>query len=56
MPRVGDIVLVLWVLYLTFMTIASWFGPAVSNLEDWLISIMAWMFMVVAGFAIRGND
>jgi len=56
MPRVGDIVLVLWILYATFMTIAGWFGPAVSSFEDWLISCVVWMFMVVAGFAIRGND
>ena len=56
MPRVGDIVLVLWVLYLTFMTIASWFGPGVSSFEDWLISIVVWIFGIVLGFAIRGND
>ena len=56
MPRVGDVALVLWVLYATFMTIASWFGPAVSSFEDWMLSIVAWLFMLVIGFAIRGND
>ena len=56
MPRVGDILLVLWVLYATFMIVASWFGPAVSNFEDWLLSIMVWICMIVIGFAIRGND
>ena len=56
MPRVGDILLPLWCLYITVMIVASWFGPNINSFEDWLISIVAWYLGIVAGFAVRGND
>jgi hypothetical protein len=54
-PRLADFILMLWVLYITIMTIVSWFGPNVDSFESWLITMVAWMFGIVAGFAVRGH-
>jgi len=56
MPRVSDILLPLWILYVTFMTVASWFSESVNSFENFLMSIVAWALMVAAGFAMRGRD
>ena len=56
MPRIGDIALLLWILYVSIMIIGSWFGPSISNFEDWFISMFAWWFLVIAGIAVRGTD
>jgi len=56
MPRVSDILIPLWCLYVTFMTIAAWFGPGVNSFEDWMMSMIAWYIMIIIPFAIRGNS
>lgn len=59
MPRVGDILLLFWIIYVSIMIIGSWFGPGVSSFEDWFISMFAWWFLIVAAVAVvavRGTD
>ena len=56
MGRVADIYLGIWCLYITLMTIGSWFGPDINSFEDWLMSIVVWIAAIVIGFAIRGNN
>ena len=56
MTKAADIYLGIWCIYVTFMTIGAWFGPDVNSFEDWMFSVMAWMLLIVAGFAVRGNN
>ena len=52
--RTSDWLLPIWCFYVTVMTIGAWFGPDVNDFESWVMSIIAWMILIVAGFAIRG--
>ena len=45
---------VMWYIYATFMTIVSW--GRVESFEDWMISMMVWIFMMILPTILKGNN
>ena len=54
--ELADVILACWFLYITVMTVASWFSERVTSFESFAMSIIAWLFLGVIALALRGSD